>query len=248
MFAVNLYEKSTRTRMGKQKFYRKGFPFYEVYQDGVYMGMWNGCMVARRKIIGYQDRQKLLVAPEGDEGFELHIPKIPFKYWKMVWSFYLDVTQKYGTEAAVLFYWNRGEKGLEDLPADLVEEYGDGLLIDHKLVLYVPKQENTAVSTKYYGDRMRDWLNQNMEVLLDTHSHNTMRAFFSGIDDANEQRFQFYAVYGRLGTANTFVMRYRFQDVWRAVGLDELFEEGEIPEGVKGEIGYPIGWLNQCTF
>ena len=247
MIGIELMNLVSRAKLGKFKYYHVGFPFYEIYQDGLYLGMHNGCMVARKKLSGI-DEGVLPIAPKGKEGYELKIPKIPFKYWYMIWTFYRDINIKYGTEAAVLLYWNNGNKSLGDIPKDILNQYGKGLYVDGKLVIYAPKQVNTKVSTKYYGDPLRDWLDSNMSILLDTHSHNSMGAFFSSTDDANEKRFQFYAVYGNVGSENTFIMRYRFQDSWFSVEMSELFEEGEIPEGKEGKRTYPEGWLEQCTF
>lgn len=234
--------------MGEFNYYHKGFPFYEVYRDGLYMGMHNGCMIARRKITGYTEENVLPMAKEGEEGIKLVIPKIPFKYWYMVWSFYRDINEEHGAEAAVLFYWNDGNKKIEEMPKGVVREYGDGLLVDGKLIIYVPKQDNNGASTKYYGDEMRSWLDANTSVLLDTHSHNSMSAFFSGTDDANEKRFQFYAVYGKVGTENEFILRYRYLDQWSSVDVGELFTEGVVPKGIKGDSTYPKEWLKQCVF
>jgi hypothetical protein len=45
---------------------------------------------------------------------------------------------------------------------------------------------------------MVDWLRQNTALLCETHSHNTMAAFFSGTDDANENMTQCYFVWGKV--------------------------------------------------
>lgn len=235
-----------RVKMGKYRYYHKGIVFHEVYRDGLYRGIHNGVMVTRKKIEEFTGGH-LPLLPEGKEGYELKIPKIPFKYWYMVWSFYRDIEVSYGTEAAVLFYWNDRGKSLTEVPKEILEEYGPGIYESGKLILYVPKQVNTVVSTRYYGDEMRMWLDNNTSIILDTHSHNSMEAFFSGTDDANEKRHQFYGVYGRVGTDNTYVMRYRYLDRWYPVEIHELFTKGTIPKGMEGESNYPEGWLNQIV-
>lgn len=230
--------------------YKVGIPFHEVMGDGIYRGMFNGCMVARKRILSYENGRFPLVA-DGDEGYELIIPKIPFKYWQMIWSFYRDVNTYHHAEASVLVYWNTRELDLKkEIPSHLLEEYGDGLLIDGQLILYVPKQRNYATLTEYNGDEMRIWLGENTSNFLDTHSHNTMSAFFSGTDDANEKLFQFYSVFGRIGIENTCIMRYRFQNTWEEIDVFEVFEDGEIPEGNGEEVlsTYPIRWWNNAYF
>ncbi len=55
----------------------------------------------------------------------------------------------------------------------------------------MPSQHVTAVSVEF-GDTPA--------AVLDLHSHNTMDAFFSSTDDADEQGLRFYAVIGKLDT------------------------------------------------
>lgn len=241
---MNLIDRSKRITMGEMKYFHKGITFHEVYQDGLYRGIHNGVMVVREKVENFKG-DTLQMLPSGVDGYELKIPKVPFKYWYMVWSFYRDIEVEYGTEAAVIFYWNSKGITKRNIPKELREEYGNGLYIEDKIILYAPKQINTKTSTVYTGDRMWQWLDRNTTIILDTHSHNSMEAFFSGTDDANEKRLQFYGVYGRVGTDNTYVMRYRYLDSWYHVEIGELFTKGEIPQGLKGESTYPEQWLKQ---
>lgn len=234
--------------MGKGKYYHKNIPFYEVYKDGLYVGVHNGCMVAKKRLTSYLEDIDVHLLDEGQEGFELAVPKIDYKYWYMIWSFYRDVERDYGTEAAVLIYWDDKGIGKEGIPENLLDEYGEGLYIEGKLLIYVPRQENTKTSTVYNGDALRNWLSNNMSVYMDTHSHNSMEAFFSGTDDANETRYQLYAVYGRVGYENTFIVRYRFQGTWYSVEISEVIDNFKEKQGSTGESTYPKGWLNNCVF
>jgi len=235
--------------VGETENYKVGIPFHEVMADGIYRGMSNGCMVARKRLLSYEDGEFPL-ADAGNEGFKLLVPKIPFRYWEMVWNFYRDVNEEYGAEAAVLFYWNHRGFDLEkEIPVELRNEYGKGLLIDGDLIIYVPKQRNSKALTEYHGDKMRIWLGQHTANYLDTHSHNTMSAFFSGTDDANERLFQFYSVFGRIGIENTCIMRYRFQDSWENIDVFDVFEEGGVPQGNENlGVGYPITWWDNVEF
>lgn len=103
------------------------------------------------------------------EGPELLIPKIPFKYLQMALSFYRDVNTKDKTEASLLFFWNKDN-------IRLPEEYSDktkvkGLLADGQLVIYVPRQKNSATLSEFHMDPMVDWLRTNLALLCETHSH-----------------------------------------------------------------------------
>ncbi len=55
-----------------------------------------------------------------------------------------------------------------------------------------PAQQVTAVRVQSYSGQGYD------NVVCELHSHHTMPAFFSGVDDADEQGFRFYAVIGRV--------------------------------------------------
>lgn len=242
---VKLLTMNRKVQIGEAKHHKKGFPFYEVYSDGIYVGINNGVMVAKQRLLEYKEGKFPLVQ-EGETGFKLQIPKIPFKYWEMIWSFYRDVNKNYGTEATVLLYWDFGK--YKNVPKELEEDYGDGIYKEGKLILYVPQQRNYGGLTEYNGDEMRKWLGENTSVILDTHSHNSMNAFFSATDDANEKNYQLYAVYGKVGEENQFVMRYRFMGEWYGVALEDIFEGDSIGEGNITESTYPIKWYNQCQF
>lgn len=238
---------SRKIAIGKTGYEKKGFPFYEVYKDGIYIANFNGVITARKKMFGYEEDYSFPGVCEGKEEVKLEIPKVPFTLWKMIWSFYRDINEWQGTEATVLIYWD-DEGNFFNIPKDLLEEYGNGLYREGDYILYAPKQTNYKALTEYNGDRMRQWLGENMSVIMDTHSHNSMSAFFSGTDDENEKNFQIYAVFGRVGTENEFVMRYRYMDDWHGLDLLDVFSKGEIGEGNIAKSTYPIGWIFQCYF
>lgn len=200
---------------------------------------------------------------------ELLIPKIPFKYIQMILSFYRDVNTKDGTEASVLFFWNHNNVELPSHYADNTEV--KGLLVDGQLVIYCPKQKNSGALSEFHMDTMVDWLRKNMALLLETHSHNTMDAFFSGTDDANENATQFYAVWGRVTAKEpAFAFRYVCGETKQPIdpsvlidwpvaktvttkttyvaGQDPIVDEKVVEERLKGpfeQIEYPEDWMPQ---
>jgi hypothetical protein len=206
------------------------------------------------------------------EGVELSVPKIPFKYWLQVFNFYKDVDTKDKTEASVLFFWNTND---EDLP----DEYTDGskvkgLTIDGKLIIYCPRQKNSAGLSEFGHDGMVEYLRKHTTPLLETHSHHTMNAYFSGTDDANENMNQFYAVYGKIQSAEpAFAFRFcsgehkiecdptvlfdfpQIKKTTRVVqefvgveGVEPNVEEKVVTENYKGPwpvVAYPEDWMEQ---
>lgn len=127
--------------------------------------------------------------PEMEEGVELLIPKIPFKNLIKALSFYRDVNDKDGDEASLLFFWNYNNVALPNIP---------GVSQEGQLITYCPVQTNSGALSDFTKDTWVDWFRENTALLLETHSHNTMSAFFSGTDDANENMNQFYAVWGHV--------------------------------------------------
>lgn len=166
---------------------------------------------------------KLPGLPELEEGFRLRIPKIPGKYAIQLLSWYRDVYTKDGTECSVLFFWNH-----RDIEIPETREDGQplkGVTVDGRLVIYAPIQENSPGLSDFKDDDQVQWFRQNMALLLESHSHNSMGAFFSGIDDANENMNQFYHVWGRVDTEMPeYVLRYVNGNTRKPVKLSDIFD------------------------
>lgn len=116
---------------------------------------------------------------EMQEGVELQIPKIPFKYWLQVLSFYKDVNAKDGTEASVIFFWNTNNVQIpthyDPTPTQAAKgEAGapiKGLTQDGQLIIYCPIQKNSGSLSNFSEDTMVDWLRTHTAQLCETHSH-----------------------------------------------------------------------------
>lgn len=252
MFLVlNLFELRKKATIGKSNTEQliRNIPSYEIMKDGIYIATNNGCMTARKRLLTYEEGE-FPFGEYGTDEFELTVPKIPFHIWEMIWEFYNDVVHDNECEASVLIYWNNNDIDIRNtIPKHLLKDYENGSYEEGKLVLYVPKQNNSKAVTNYEQDEVRKWLRDNLSIYMDTHSHNTMSAFFSGTDDANEQGFQFFTVFGRIGTENTNVIRYRYQGDWINLSIFDVFEQGEIPKGNDTTgINYPVTWWKQATF
>ena len=108
-------------------------------------------------------------------GFTPALPLIPAHFMRRVIAFFRSVCREKEQEALVNVLWDREKK-----------EYQ----------LYVPKQTVTAVSVETDLSDMPD-PSRYLHV-ADIHSHNTMPAKFSKIDDADERATRIYIVIGRL--------------------------------------------------
>ena len=172
-----------------------------------------------------------------EEGPELLIPKIPGKYLAMVLTWYREIYQKDKTEASVLFFWNHDDVEIPAHyePTQVQKNQGKvdgdpvkGLLVDGKLVVYCPQQKNSSGLSEFGDDGMVEWLRANMTGLLETHSHHTMNAFWSGTDNANENATQFYGVWGKiLDKDPKFLFRWVAGDAKIDIDYNILFDMPE---------------------
>lgn len=107
-------------------------------------------------------------------GFKMTIPKIPMHLLLFIWDFFAGLSERYELEALVhiLYDTKRG-----------------------KYTVRVPRQKLTHVSVESVMDEEYP---EHMIHVMDIHSHNTMPAQFSPIDDEDEKPTRLYAVMGRL--------------------------------------------------
>lgn len=171
-----------------------------VAKNGVFRVVKTAIAVFTTKIADMTQGYVVPGLPEMKEGVELLIPKIPFKYWLQPLAWYRDVHKKDGTEASILFFWNHNN---EAIPTEYDNNTKvNGVTEDGQLIMYCPQQKNSAGLSEFHNDGMIKWLRENTTPLLETHSHHTMKAYFSPTDDANENFYQFYAVYGEINNSS----------------------------------------------
>lgn len=187
-----------------------------------YVTASNGLFKVTKTPIGlFKEQQEefktpVIGLPKMEAGVDLIIPKIPFKYIIQALSYYKDINTKDRTEASLLYFWNHLDKPLPNLP---------GLSAEGRLVTYCPIQVNSGALSDFTKDTNVAWMRQNLALLLESHSHNTMSAFFSGTDDANENMTQFYAVWGKVTSDEPdFAFRYVVGDSKIECDPSMLFE------------------------
>lgn len=170
-----------------------------------------------------------------EKGVKLSVPKIPAKYLIQILSWYRDVNTRDRTEASNLFFINHNNvqppTHYVDPKTGQPTSEVKGLTIDGQLVLYTPRQTNSGTLSEFGDDPMVDWLRENMAIYLEIHSHNTMGAFFSGTDDANENMTQFYAVWGQVDKdIPAFTMRYVVGNTRVIVPMSYVFDIPQIKQ------------------
>lgn len=108
-------------------------------------------------------------------GFIPALPKIPYETLAQIISFFRSyVTAESALEAMVYVYWSNAE---------------------HAYFAYAPKQTVTkdSIETTLPGLDEDDFT-----LVMEIHSHNTMEAYFSSTDNADEKATRLYTVIGRL--------------------------------------------------
>jgi PRTRC genetic system protein A len=108
-------------------------------------------------------------------GIYLTVPKIPWTHIESILAFFKAVYEKHKSEAYASVWFDP---------------------VDKTYSVHIPEQTITGASVKHEQDHDSAG---NMIHVLDIHSHASMSAFFSGGDDADEQRAErFYGVVGNL--------------------------------------------------
>lgn len=155
---------------------------------------------------------------ELEEGVELHVPPIPGALLTTIVDFFRAVyKEKNEAEAFVQIFYDREN-----------EEY----------FLNCPPQRVSGAMVKFLRDPD---LEARHLLVMDIHSHNSMPAFFSTIDDADEQEDRLYGV---IGCVHHRVpqMEFRMGCAGRFVTLEgkSLFTKAEPAKE------WPQEWLDRC--
>ncbi|QHW35573.1 hypothetical protein GZH47_32325 (plasmid) [Paenibacillus rhizovicinus] len=157
------------------------------------------------------------------EGFKMSLPKIPeFLFAQLVNLFYDYAC--FDVEVMGVFYWDtENERYFLDVPQQSVSKFR----VDACYTEFPPHIIKVA----------------------EIHSHNTMSAYFSDIDDTDELGTMLYGVVGRLqkGTYQVFYdLKIRAGVAGRFISLSpETVLEGAYPEGETKRmdpVRYPLSW------
>lgn len=147
---------------------------YVLRRDGLYEIRKNsaGIFVSQRE--KFTHNLPGFTKEETKEGFFMNFGKIPYDLFQEILGFFKAICDESKDEVYVQTFWD---------PAA-------GVYFN-----YVPKQVVSGASVRY--DRDID-LEKRCVLVLETHSHNTMNAFFSGTDNADEKADRFFGVIGEL--------------------------------------------------
>lgn len=150
-------------------------------------------------------------------GFNLLVPKIPFEALQIIYSFFFDIFEGVNntsaeSEAMAQVFFAR--EGYREIIAGLEDEVKNGIIeVNDQFFVFIPEQSISHASVTYNRSAQ---LEGNFICVLDIHSHDSMSAFFSGIDDNDEKEPRFYGVLGGMPWASKehkcWAMRYQTKE------------------------------------
>lgn len=173
----------------------------------------------------YTHKEKFQVAglhSHMEEGWELNVPKIPVEILISIVSFFRKINKKFDSEVFVQVFYDT-EK----------EEY----------IAHVPKQEVSGASVVYVNDEDFDLTNK--ILVFEVHSHNTMGAFWSSIDDADEKSDRFYGVIGKVNQYYPeMLIRLSVGGERSDIDIEDIFEVSTDKTYAEN---FPAEWLTKVS-
>jgi PRTRC genetic system protein A len=145
----------------------------------------------------------------GGNKIQLKVPKIPGRIYYQILAFFRDICDTMGNaEAFVQVYYDNQS-----------EEY----------VCHVPEQTVSGGSVRYDAtENLNEKDRKRYTFVFEIHSHNTMGAFWSGTDDADEKETKFYGVFGRI-KSNVHEEKFRFMVMDKRIDVkkEHIFDFSE---------------------
>lgn len=154
------------------------------------------------------------ILPRVKAGFIPALPKIPNSILMQLIAFFKSfITGQHELEAMAYIYWSA---------------------VDNQYYVYVPKQ---IVSHASVDTTLPEMDEDRFPLVMEIHSHNNMKAFFSSDDDKDERATRLYAVVGRFDKL--------FPDIKVRMSVGGRFMElnpADVFEGIDSD--YPEKWCD----
>lgn len=201
---------------------------YIVRKDGKYLrhSKLSGGRFVRvqvKEIPGLKEGLKEVTPEVMEEVNFLPNGKIPHRLLEEIIQFFRDVMEIKKAEQEAMAHILFNQKDVEGL--------------DKGYRIAIPNQIVSKASAKYQFDHIQP----GDVIVVDIHSHNTMRAFFSGTDDSDDKKGIYYAmVAGQLKDKTPqLIARLNINEIRKEMSVDDIFES------VKKEIKVPAEWLDK---
>lgn len=167
-------------------------------------------------------------------------PVIPVEALLYIMKWYRDITKSTGEEAQVnLYLGNRDTEIVINEEVVKVSDINGVEFWKDDVFSYTPKQANCGAETQAV-DSIYNILNQQVGMYVETHSHNSMRAFASGTDLNNSKSDGIQLVFGKLNTDE--IQMYS----WATVR--GLIKQGMTPEEITQYVDMPKSEFKDSKF
>lgn len=130
------------------------------------------------------DGTKLGLSQTCQFSFRSSLPKMPHTLLNNILEFYREVYSLYSSEVYISVYWDKRK-----------QDY----------FLYVPKQEVSGATVRFENDETM-LNNEDYFIVMDSHSHNVMGAFWSAQDRADQAASRLFSVLGKITSANPEIL------------------------------------------
>jgi PRTRC genetic system protein A len=183
---------------------------YVMAENGMFEVRHNAIGTFTRKIEKVPDLKPL------KEGFQWNVPKLPWEMYEKAVGFFRQVMAEFSNaESYIQFFYDR-EKN---------EYFG-----------HVPRQRVSGGGVSFDRDQV---LEQKHLLVMEAHSHNTMNAFWSSVDNADEKADRLFMVIGALNNQTPEVkIRCGMAGHYIDMTIEQVFEKPIGPD-------IPRSWLDQ---
>lgn len=155
---------------------------------------------------------------------KLYVPKIPEKIYRQIIGFFREVMKEHSnSEAFAQVYWDS---------------------VENEYVVHIPEQKVSGARVAYDSSTNLDRVDSERYIFVfECHSHNSMQAFFSGVDDADEKETRIYGVFGELDQ-DKHAEKFRIVVAGKYISISagQIFDLKQ-PE----EADFPQEWLDNIS-
>lgn len=158
------------------------------------------------------------------EGFQFRLPKIPESIFQQIYSFFKYFCDLTDVEVMLQLFFDKETK-----------QYFLECPIQYVSKVRVNAQEDRA----FLGRNSLRYIQ-----VAQFHSHNSMSAYFSEVDDLDEKAYMLYGVFGLLHQDTpTFRFRVKANDTFLFINGEDIFESLSFQL-----IDFPFEWVKRVNF
>lgn len=180
---------------------------YILAENGVFLHVRRtGLEVMLQSFMPWAPGLKVRGLQPAEAFFHCDYPRVPFSHCSVMLNYARSAKDANGHQLEILFHliWLEAQKKWE---------------------VRIPQQEQHPASCKPVGTSIAPGGTYE-RAMIEVHSHHSMRAFFSGTDDKDEQGFRIYGVLGTIFDRPTLRVRIGVYGQFWEMPAEDFFELG----------------------